>query len=276
MFEQSSAVIALVLLACILITIEIGFRVGCRQQEASEGTKSQINAIQASVLGVLALLIGFTFSLSLQRYDTRSQAVIDEANAIGTTYLRSQLLPAGMRAEVGALLDDYLEIRVRTSGVNLVDSGNRDRLLQQANQIVDQLWRYARQAAEQDPGPVTSGLFIQALNELIDAYGRRNAALDRHVPEIVFMLLFVTLLMAGSTLGYASGLSRHRAVFPTLIMVALIVLMVFLIIDLDRPRRGLIQVSQKSLEDLQQTIARSKLPAAPPASAPDAPKAPRR
>jgi hypothetical protein len=277
MYDQSSILITLVLFACILLVIEVGFRLGRRLPVATaESIKPQINAILAAVLGVLALLLGFTFSLALQRYDSRSQAAVDEANAIGTAYLRAQLLPASMRAQVGALLRDYLDFRIQAGDVNLAAPSTREPLLHKASQITEQLWLYARQAAEQDGRSVTSGLFIQSLNDLIDSYGRRDAALSRHVPEVVFFLVFATFLMAGSILGYASGIAGVRAPFATIMMAALIVLLVFLIIDLDRPRRGLIQVSQRSLEDLQQTIARSGTRAAQPGSAPDASKATRR
>jgi hypothetical protein len=131
-------------------------------------------------------------------------------------------------------------------------------MLDQASQQQALLWHYALQAAEEAPNPVTSGLFLQALNEMIDAYGTRDATLNRHVPEIVLNLLYTTFLMAGIILGYSSGVAGHRASFATYIMVGLIVLLVFLIIDLDRPRRGLIQVSHKSLLDLENAIARPR------------------
>jgi hypothetical protein len=112
---------------------------------------------------------------------------------------------------------------------------------------------------------VKTGLFIQSLNEVIDALGKRDAVLNRHVPEVVLLLLYGTFLMAGVIVGYASGVGGHRASFVAYIMVSLIVILVFIIIDLDRPRRGLIQVSQKSFTDLQAAIkARPRSNSAPP------------
>jgi hypothetical protein len=204
------------------------------------------------------LLLGFTFSLSLQRYDSRSEAVVSEANAIGTAYLRAQLLPASVRAPTLKALASYLSLRVRAGSLSLDHAYQRQAMLDQASQQQALLWHYALQAAEEAPNPVTSGLFLQALNEMIDAYGTRDATLNRHVPEIVLNLLYTTFLMAGIILGYSSGVAGHRASFATYIMVGLIVLLVFLIIDLDRPRRGLIQVSHKSLLDLENAIARPR------------------
>ncbi|MDX1488850.1 MAG: hypothetical protein R3268_11655, partial [Acidiferrobacterales bacterium] len=88
------------------------------------------------------------------------------------------------------------------------------------------------------------------VNDAIDAFGERNAALDRHVPELVLFLLFGTFVLTASLVGYSSGIARHRATFPTYILMILITFLVFIIIDLDRPRRGLIEVSQQSLLEL--------------------------
>lgn len=261
MYDLSSVTIAVVLFVSMALAIEAGYRIGRRHQvSANDSSKAHVNTIQASLLGILALLLGFTFSLSLQRYDSRSEAVVDEANAIGTAYLRAQLLPASVREDVRSLLRDYVDLRVAAGAVALDHRGERDALLARAAHAQGALWRYARQAAEEHASPVTSGLFIQALNELIDSYGRRDAELSRHVPETVLLLLYGTFLMAGVIVGYAAGTAGHRASFVAYVLVALIVLLVFIIIDLDRPRRGLIEVSQKSLTDLQAAMRAEQKP----------------
>lgn len=261
MYDQSSFLIAGVLFVSMAAAIEIGYQIGLRTHEPNESSKAHVTTIQASLLGVLALLLGFTFSLSLQRYDSRSEAVVDEANAIGTTWLRAQLLPATVRPEAVKTLRTYIDLRVRSSDVSLVDDGERARLVVQSNAELDRLWGYARQAALEEPNPVTTGLFIQALNEMIDSFGRRDAALSRHVPELVLFLLYGTFLMSGTIVGFASGIAGHRTSLVAYIMIALIVVLVFIIIDLDRPRRGLIEVSQKSLLDLQTAIHAPASPA---------------
>jgi len=131
-----------------------------------------------------------------------------------------------------------------------------------------QLWNHAVRAAQLDGSIVISGLFIQSLNELIDTSGTRNAALNRHVPEIVLVLMFATIELTTATLGYASGLAGHRV---TLAAFALVML-----IALDRARRGAIQVSHESMLSLQQTIGATPVNTAQPNSPPDAPKASRR
>lgn len=272
MYDQSSVWIASGLFLSMLLSMEIGLQIGRRKAATvNESTKSQINAIQASMLGLLALVLGFTFSLALQRYDDRSQTVVKEANAIRTTYLRAQLLPVSMRDELQTLVRRYLDIRIQESRFTLVDTAIREPLLLQTNQMIEELWRYARRAAEEDVQFVTSGLFIQSLNELIDAFGTSDAVLNRHIPEIVFFLLFVTFAMTATILGCASGIAGNRPPFATIVLVALIVLVTFMVIDLDRPRRGLIQISYESLISLQQTIEHSHSHTAQLSSPPDVP-----
>lgn len=255
MYDLNSGLIAAVLFVSMALIIEIGFRLGRSVQKLSdEPSKAHVTAIQGSLIGILALLLGFTFSLALQRFDNRSEAVVDEANAIGTAYLRAHLLPDSVRENSVKTLHTYLNLRIRTGDLNLAKPYQRKAMLTQASDLQNQLWALALNAAQEQPNPVTTGLYIQALNDMIDAYGKRDAALNRHVPEIVLALLYITFLMAGVIVGYTAGMSGHRASFATYIMVGLIVLLVFLIIDLDRPRRGLIQVDHKSLVDLESNL----------------------
>lgn len=255
MYDIDSVLIAGVLLVSMLLAIESGYRLGSRSEHVTgEDFKQHVNATSASLLGILALLLGFTFSLSLQRYDSRSEAVVDEANAIGTTYLRSRMLPAGVRDEVGKLLHEYVDLRVKAGEINLTAHQTLSEMAAETGRLHSALWDYARRAVELDPRPVTSGLFVQTLNELIDNYGKRDAELARHVPEFVLILLYITFIMTGAVVGYATGLAGHRPSFVTHILVGLIVILVFIILDLDRPRRGWIQVSQKSMLDLQTDI----------------------
>lgn len=260
MYDHSSLLIISLLFIALIVATEVGYRIGHHYISAtSDSTRSQINTMQASLLGVLALLLGFTFSLSLQRYDSRSQAVISEANAIGTALLRAELLPATVRTETRTLLRQYLDQRVHTGNISLDQAELHDAALRDSSRISDTLWREALRAADQDSGPVTTGLYVQALNELIDAYGTRAAALDRHVPEPVLFLLFGTFALTVCLVGFSSGITGRRAFFPTYVLVLLIVLLVLIIIDLDRPRRGLIEVSQQSLIDLQASTATARI-----------------
>lgn len=269
LYDVGSVAIAAILFITMTLAIEAGYRLGLKSHgEGDVANLSQIGALQSSLLGILALLLGFTFSLALQRFDTRSAAVVDEANAIGTAYLRTQLLPPTIGEELRKLTRDYVDIRVEASTLSLDDQNQRQALLQRANANLNQQWAVAMRVAREEPSTLTSGLYIQALNTLIDSLGKRIAELDRHVPELVLLLLYCTFIMTGVIVGYNSGLSGHRVSLATYILVSLIVLLVFIIIDLDRPRRGLIQVSRQSLIELQSAMredAKVAAPAPPPA-----------
>ncbi len=252
MYEQSSFLIAGVLFISMIVAVEAGYRLGLRaQSRATESSRSHINAIQASLLGILALVLAFTLSIALQRFESRSQAVVDEANAIGTAYLRAQLLPAPVGDDVLQSLREYVNLRVREGEIALNSPTERKPVIAQINQTLVVLWRYAVQIAADNPQPVPSGMFIQSLNDLIDANGRHEAALERHVPDFVLWLLFGVIFATAGVVGFAVGSAGHRPSLVSYIMVVLIALLVFAIIDLDRPRRGLIQVSQQSLIDVQ-------------------------
>ena len=255
MYDISSITIAIVLFVSMAVMIEIGFRLGrWATHHSKQAPGEHTGAIQGSMLGILALLLGFTFSLALNRHDERSQAVVYEANAIGTAWLRSQLVPADVQPQVRDLMRNHIDLRVSAAKLNMTKTEERGQLLQLTDQGLDQLWLLALAAAEKEPNPVTTGLFIQSLNDMIDAYGSRDAALERHVPEMVLFLLYGTFLMTGCVMGFTAGQSGHRTSFATYIMTGLIVVLVFIIIDLDRPRRGLININQQSLTALQAKI----------------------
>jgi uncharacterized membrane protein (Fun14 family) len=266
MYGWNSLWIAGWLLTSMVATIEVGYRIGRRKTaSANKATKDHINTIQGSMLGVLALLLAFSFSIAVQRFDNRNAAVVEEANAIGTTFLRAQLLPSSVRSDASKLLQRYVDLRVQASTISLNKDADRDELLSEANQVLGALWDCARRAAEENPNPVTAGLFIQSLNETIDSYGRRDATVRRHVPEVVLFLLFGTFVMAGGVLGYATGVAGHRPSSVSYMLVGLIIVLTFVIVDLDRPRRGLIRVDQTSLIDVKAVIDKALSASAQPA-----------
>jgi Protein of unknown function (DUF4239) len=255
LYDINSGLIAFVLFVSMAVAIELGYRIGGRRKSVvNEAAKEHINGIQGSILGILALLLGFTFSLALQRFDSRSEGVVDEANAIGTAYLRVQLLPTALRKDIQLRLRDYVDLRVQEGSMTLSASAERDALLAKTASQQTVLWADARKGIEVDPNIYAPALFVESVNQLIDSYGKRIAALNRHVPEVVLLLLYATFLMAGGIVGFSSGIAGHRPSLVSYLMVALIVVLVFIILDLDRPRRGLIQVSQASMVALQTAI----------------------
>ena len=255
-YDQSIGAIAGVLVVAMAIGTEAGHRLGrgVGSRSDDEPYRSHINGLQGSLLGVLALLLGFTLSLALQRFDHRSEAVVEEANAIGTAFLRSQILTPGLRDEVLKSFHRYIDLRVREDAISLERTEQREKLLGEAGVARNELWDQARRAAALDPNMVTTGLYIQSLNDAIDAFGRREAAHRRHVPEVALILLVGTLLASGWMVGLTSGIAGHRPSVATYVLSTLILLLLLIIIDLDRPRRGLIQIDQSSMVELKAEI----------------------
>jgi hypothetical protein len=257
LFGLNEWLLVAVVIALFLAAIEIGFRLGRRRQKKiDEPIKSQVNMLQAASLGLLALLLGFTFSMALTRFDTRRQLVLDEANAIGTTFLRAQLLPDLARKEISDLLRRYVDARLQfyQAGINKRELHKVD---DQTEKLHRALWTQAIAIGGQDPRAIPSGLFIQSLNEVIDLHAKRVTAMENHVPESIFMLLLIVAVMSLALVGYGAGMGKDRNLLPTLISVILISAVILLIMDLDRPRRGLIKVSQQSMIDLRESLGRS-------------------
>ncbi len=253
LYGLSGPLIALVILALLLLAIEAGTRLGLRGAAAtSEASRSQINAVQGSVIGVLALMLGFTFSISLERFNSRSVALVEEANAIGTARLRAEILPSQFRDSAACALDRYVDLRADLVALPWDRQDERVRLKGATLQAQKALWAQAVESARSEPNPVTTGLYVQAMNEVIDAYGRHDADVERHVPEFVLLLLIGAFIAAGGVIGYSAGVAGHRPAYATYLMVGLIVVLMLLILDLDRPRRGVIHVDMTPLLELRE------------------------
>lgn len=268
MYGQDSFLVVGLLLLSMLLAIELGQRLGrAAGAGCSEAARSHVESVQSSLLGILALLLGFTFSLALQRFDSRSEAVIEEANAIGTALLRAQLVDPGMRPTIEASLREYLDLRVRDAAVSLEQHERHANLRGATAAVAERLWSQSRQLVALAPAPVPTGLYVQALNDMLDAMGRRDAELDRHVPEPVLLLLYLVFVISGGVMGYNIGVSGHRPYLVTYVMVLIITLLVLIIIDIDRPQRGYIRVSPQGLLDLQTALGAGWTAPVEPASA---------
>jgi hypothetical protein len=152
-------------LALVLASIEIGWQLGTR---AKGRGGSNVFALEQALLGLLALIIGFTFLMALTRFEARREAVVNEANAIGTTALRARLLAEPQRTESLKLLQEYARIRVENvrTGLSLAELPN---VIARSNEIQEALWLGAKASAANDTALIPAGLFIQSLNEMIAA-----------------------------------------------------------------------------------------------------------
>ncbi|OKL38827.1 bestrophin-like domain [Pontibacter flavimaris] len=252
MYDQNSILIVAILFVLILVAEEGGYRLGKYHQGKTDvDVKAHTNTIQAGMLGLLALILGFTFNMSLQRYNGRSEAVIQEANAISTALMHTRLLPQPFDSLTHRQLQQYVDLRLALSNTDYANVTEQKALTKETKNLQREIWMNAVNAARLDPRPVTTGYFLSALNTMISAYGERNARLQLHVPEVILFMLFIVFIASGALMGYASGLGRKRTFIPSAMMSFLISLVVFIIIDLDRPNRGIIKVNQESMRQLK-------------------------
>jgi len=235
---------------------EIGHRVGL-----GETKEANVTTLEASVLGLLALMLSFTFAMAVTRFDARRDAVLKEANAIGTAALRARLLPAPQNAESLRLLRDYVGARL-----DLLDkAGAADAVaaaVQRANTDQERLWRVARAAlaAEKSMAPV---LYIQSLNDVFDQQEARLTAYRHRVPRIVFLALYGIAAVGLGFSGYASGLEKRRWRVPVYVVNILVAAVILLIQDIDRPESGAIKVDQQPILDAAAAIASYPLEESP-------------
>jgi hypothetical protein len=239
----------------LLILPEVGYRVGLRLYAAGdEARKSQLGALQGALLGMLGLLLGFTFSMAVERYDQRRQLVVIEANAIGTAWLRAGLLPGEHPQPVKDLLRDYVDVRLRAPQA-LRDPALLNEGLRRSAEIQATLWRHAEASAKEEPNDITA-TFIESMNSVIDTHAERLAASRRRIPTGVWLILVLVAAVGCWTSAYASGSQGVRSGFTSALLPLLIAVLILLIFDLTNERHGIIGVSQQPLIDLQSAIRR--------------------
>jgi hypothetical protein len=245
-----------VLMISFIGAAEIGFQLAAHRRSAlDDAATTQSATVQASVLGLLALLLGFAFAMAVSRFEARQQLVIDEANAIGTALLRARLLPDPQNGNATRLLRSYVEIRLEFHEANR-DNTALDAISAKTERMQNALWAEARTAAERDPRAVTVGLFVASLNEMFDVAGKQLAAVRNRVPMGIFAVLFFVALIAVGFTGYGPGIAETRNLRVTLLVSLLIATVILLIVDLDRSTSGIVKISPQSLIELKAGVER--------------------
>lgn len=247
---------AFLFLALLLAGSEFGFRYGRRTRERNpEGTKTWISAVEGGILAVLGLLLGFTMNMAVDRFETRRDLVVEEANAIGTSNWRAQMVPAPEGPEIAKLLRDYVDARLQFAAAG-DDSARIDAARARAAGLQTELWSRASAFAEKDPRSVPAGLLLQSLNETFDLEAKRWAAFNAHIPLRVIRANAFVAIIGALLAGYNLGLAGRRFFFTLTLFAVCIAVVLAVILDLDQPRKGQIRESQQPMIDLQQQMGR--------------------
>lgn len=245
----------LILVLIALAMAEVGFRVGSWWSKRSDAeTDESASAVVGATLALLAFLIVFQTGTAADRFDNRRQLVVEEGKAVGTAYLRAGFLPEPDRAEIRKLLEEYVDIRLAAAaGTASVES-----VVARSEEIHAELWDITQPAALADPGSELIVGFVESINQVIEVHADRVAAvLNRFPPSIWLAILFASALSVG-VVGFHTGLDGERNLVAVLALVLVTSAVILLIVDLDRPQEGLLQVSQQTLIDLQQKFEASR------------------
>jgi hypothetical protein len=241
-FTLSTLLISLGLLLGMLGLQELGRRLGLRQRRADpEGLSKGHGSLEGAVFGLLGLLMAFTFSGAAARFDGRRQLVAQEANAIGTAYLRLDLLPTPAQPPLRESFRQYLDARLAAFQSSPASPAGRAHL-ERATQLQGRIWTQAVAACATGVPPSTPSLVLPALNEMIDITTTRAMAMQQHPPVIVYLMLGVLSLASALLGGYGMAEGPRRSWAHMLGFAALFALTIFVILDIEYPRLGLIKV----------------------------------
>lgn len=247
--DQSLLLLFAVLVALFMAVTELGYRIGKRvfnRREADEPARSGIGFIVGGILGLLAFLLGITLSLAEGRHEERRAVVLNEANAIGTAWLRAGVIGGEEGGQMQRLVADYAEVRIRVYR-DIRTREDADRLDGETAALQTQLWEIATGVARAAPTPI-SGLMLAALNEMFDLATTQKRDYVERVPAHILRLLLWTSMIAVGAIGYHFGVGGSRQLTMSTLLLVLWASAIVLIVDINRPRQGTVVVSHAPLE----------------------------
>jgi len=246
--------IASVMLALLLAACEIGYRRGLADAGAPDSLRTLMSGTGAAILGLLGLLLGFSLSMAIARWDTRRDVIISESNAIGTLSLRAGLLEDPVRGRLREALRAYSDARIALGGSrNRPDELRAARRESEALHVV--IWSVVESANRPTTANATLASLISSANELIDLHELRLASVENHLPPALFLLLMALGALSVAFLAWSFGAASHRGRAPMVLLALLIGSVLLLIMDVNRPQRGRIEVGVAPLERVKESIS---------------------
>lgn len=243
-FTFAALALAAVLLVAMLVLLEVGRRIGARRlARDSEGARAGVGVVEGAVFGLLGLLLAFTFSGAASRFDERRHLIVEEVNAIGTAWLRIDMLPANVRPEIKDGFRRYLDARLATYR-KLPDLAASMEELARSKRIQEEIWAKATTAVQAPGGEPARMLLLPAMNEMFDIAETRIQATRMHPPIIIFVMLGLLALAGALLVGYGMAGGRTRNWIHMVGFAATISVAIYVILDLEYPRLGFIRVDQ--------------------------------
>lgn len=242
MYSIPALAISGVIFICIILFYLTGVWVGRYQGENNPDAKAEgVGPFEGALLGLLALLLSFTFNMSASRYDTRRALLVQEANNISTVLSCADLYPDSSRGEFRKDLQQYLDARIlyRNAGIDEVKIGE---MLREARKISDRIWQRAANLSRENPNVSRYNLMFSAINDMTSVVTNRDAARLARVPEAIIWLLIILTFLGSFIIGYSKKEKKNDWVVLSIYSL-MTVITIFIIIDLDRPRRGVIKTN---------------------------------
>jgi hypothetical protein len=242
-------VLYLILVLILLISFEIGFRIS-RYLHLKKGfVEPKTLGLTPALLGLLAFVLAFTFSLAASQYKKRKEMVLVEANAISTAYLRADLVDELYGREIKQLLREYVDTRLIS-----IDQEQRVASLKRSVELHRLLWQKVRLVSKANPSTNTA-LLIEAINEVIDTHEKRKTAgLHERIPDSIWLTLISMSIIAIFTIGLEAGFGNHRRLIIIIPLVLAFTALITLIVELNNPQKGMVRVGQESMISLQKAI----------------------
>ncbi len=256
--EQDALWIVLILAAGMMLAAELAYLAGRWWRPTAEAAaKDHFGAIRNSLLGLLALLLAFSFGMSAQRYETRRQLVVEDATPLHALYLRSSLLPDPQRSQFKKLLREYLDFRGDETLIHRdVTSKEIAEAAAHSESIHARMWESAKSMAQQDPPSKQAEEMIKLLIESSTVHGKRVQAYVSRVPDPIVWLLLGSAVISMAAVGFSGGINRHRGMLARILFSLVVCGTVFVVLEMDRPGRGVLRVDQGPMIRLKLLVDR--------------------
>lgn len=239
----------------VVFAIEAGYRLArFRRRAAEKGKDAPVGSVIGGTLGLLAFLLAFTFGMAASRFDTRRELLLDEVNAIGTCYLRADLVPDPERVEIRKRLREYVHLRAELTQ----KAESLPELFARSDVLLDELWSQAVLVGKKGGDSVMHALFVDSLNDVIDFHTKRVVVGAYRIPGMIWLALYLVALLSMGAVGYQFGLAGSRDIAISLSLALAFSIVIGLIVDLDRISEGALRVSQQPMIDLDHKLETSQ------------------
>jgi hypothetical protein len=235
-----------------LAAVEWGYRYGkARRRAVAEGSDEGLGAISGATLAMLAFLLAFLIGFGMNLNGDRRTLVIDEANAIRSTYLRAGYLTEPYKTDSRNLLNEYLDQRLAAT-----DPANVEQAKIRSEELQGELWAIAEKIVLDVDKSDTISAYVDSLNQVITLHNERVVkGLQARMPPPIVLAMFAIILIVMFLAGMESGYAPHRSVAALFMMVLVFSAVMYLVVDMDRPQEGLIKISQQPLIDLHNVMS---------------------